>query len=982
MWPPPDAAAARAPRRRWRANEASRPRPTAPTPRPPSQQVGPVLGGARRAAPARAAGVFAGAEFVEHLTVFLLACVVGWHVIWNVTPALHTPLMSVTNAISGIILVGGILLMRDGRHRRGRRSWPPSRSSSPRSTSRAASSSPAHAEDVPPMIGSLVSIQRLAYLAASLLFILSLRGLSTQETRPARQPLGVVGMALAVAVTALALRSPAAGAASRRAMVDASGPARGAPSPRARRIGAVLAARVAMTSMPELVAILHSFVGAAAVLVGIANYLEAERSSGRPTPCTLVEIVRRRLRRRGDLHRLGRRLRQAARDHRQQAAAPAGPPPGQRAAWSCVSIGASVAFLRAPAPAGLVPLLVMTGIACVLGVHLVMAIGGGDMPVVVSMLNSYSGWAAAAAGFMLSNDLLIVTGALVGSSGAILSYIMCKAMNRSLLERHLRRLRRGAGQGVRAPGPGGHGPGGDRRAGGRSARRRAQRHRRPRLRHGGGAGAAPGEGADVAPAEARHQGALRDPPRRRAPARAHERAPRRGRRCPTRSSRRWTRSTTTSPTPTWSIVIGANDIVNPSALTDASSPIYGMPVLEVWKAARVVMMKRSMNAGYAGVDNPLAYKDNTLMLFGDAKATVTKLVAALQARPARRSGAAGEARMTPAHDIARTILDGFDKHYRLFREASARAKYRFVRGDVGGGPRGAKARIQMYDQRVAEAVAALRERFPDVVARRVALARGQARVHRPAPRAPPARVRRDLLQLRRLPRARPALLPQRVHLPPARHLHRAPRRRGADLPLLLPSQGRLAHHAARRAHRASAWPAPSRTSTRDVRRIVRAAARASAEGHGASTTTSRSRCCRRSSSGTRRRTSSGAPSTAATRSPSSSRCTGRTRRDLRRRAAAQAREHRARLQPRAVVLPGRHGGALRLRGVPRDDPAEQAQGGALHDAGPAEAGQDALLPRSRRAHAALHRHASSRRPARAAWSWPSSRARRSPTSSR
>ncbi len=260
-----------------------------------------------------------------------------------------------------------------------------------------------------------------------------------------------------------------------------------------------------------------------------------------------------------------------------------------------------------------------------------MAIGGADMPVVVSMLNSYSGWAAAAAGFMLDNDLLIITGALVGSSGAILCYIMCAAMNRSFLsvilggfgERRRRaREARGAAAGeVKAITAG---------------RDRASSCRAPRASI-----IVPGYGMAVAqaqyplydvtklpPREGR-EGALRHPSGRGPPARAHERAARRSQGA-VRHRARDGGDQRRLPETDVVLVIGANDIVNPGALDDPSSPIYGMPVLEVWKAKTCIVMKRGMASGYAGVENPLFYKDNTRMLFGDAKDTVEALLAALR----------------------------------------------------------------------------------------------------------------------------------------------------------------------------------------------------------------------------------------------------------------------------------------------------------------------------------------------------------------
>jgi NAD(P) transhydrogenase subunit beta len=476
------------------------------------------------------------------------------------------------------------------------------------------------------MIGSLASIQRLAYLAASLLFIFSLRGLSTQETARRGNLSGIIGMVLAVVVTALALRAPGVSTAG----TDAWGLLAGAVAVGAT-IGAILAARVAMTSMPELVAILHSFVGAAAVLVGVANYLEAD-VPGLPTgssPVHQVEIVVGvfigAVTFAGSVVAFGK-LRGTIGSKPLLL-------PGRHVANLAMTIGCAVLsamFMAVPSPAGLWALLAITGIACVLGAHLVLAIGGGDMPVVVSMLNSYSGWAAAAAGFMLSNDLLIVTGALVGSSGAILSIIMCRAMNRSIWNVVFGGFGAAPPKGAAAKGPTGPIHEAtvpqvvDLLAAARSviivpgygmAVAQAQhpvkelttllQKRGTKVRYAihPVAGRLPGHmnvllaEADVSYELVKEMDEINDE----------------------------------FGDTDLAIIIGANDIVNPSALTDTTSPIYGMPVLEVWKAARVVMMKRSMNAGYAGVDNPLSYRENTLMLFGDAKQTVTKLVSSLQA---------------------------------------------------------------------------------------------------------------------------------------------------------------------------------------------------------------------------------------------------------------------------------------------------------------------------------------------------------------
>jgi NAD(P) transhydrogenase subunit beta len=476
------------------------------------------------------------------------------------------------------------------------------------------------------------SIQHIAYLAASLLFIASLRGLSTQQTARRGNAYGAAGMAVAILVTAVAvwLAPPAAGAPHSAAPVSSngawgllvSGLVGGAV------VGGVLAARVAMTSMPELVAILHSFVGAAAVLVGVANYIEsgAEAADGVHLGEIFVGVFIGAVTFSGSVVAFGK-LRGTI-----------GSKPlllsvrhGLNVAMVLASIALGVAFLRAAPGAGVTPLLAMTALALILGAHLVLAIGGGDMPVVVSILNSYSGWAAAAAGFMLSNDLLIVTGALVGSSGAILSSIMCRAMNRSLFSVVFggfgAPVAAGGGSGAAAPG---------------RVQQATVEQVADLLAGARSVIVVPGYGMAVAQAQhpvkelasmlqargttarfAIHPVAGRLP--------GHMNVLLAEANVSYELVKEMDEINDEFSSTDVAIVIGANDIVNPSALTDPSSPIFGMPVLEVWKAARVVIMKRSMSAGYAGVDNRLSYNENTLMLFGDAKDTVQKLVTALQA---------------------------------------------------------------------------------------------------------------------------------------------------------------------------------------------------------------------------------------------------------------------------------------------------------------------------------------------------------------
>jgi NAD(P) transhydrogenase subunit beta len=488
------------------------------------------------------------------------------------------------------------------------------------------------------MSPSLQTVSGLAYLAASLLFILSLRGLSSQDSARRGNLFGTVGMVLAVAVTAFTVLAPlwsngGVGAAA----ATAEGPTAGPPASSVALllvalvagagIGAVLAARVAMTSMPELVAILHSFVGAAAVLVGIASYLTGPNAAEGGLAHLIeidVGVFVGAVTFSGSLVAFGKLRGRIGSKPRAL--------PGRHAAnviMVLICVVSAVVFVRAPSPMGLPALLVTTTIALALGIHLVMAIGGGDMPVVVSLLNSYSGWAASAAGFMLSNDLLIITGALVGSSGAILSIVMCRAMNRSIMNVVFGTFGvpdapRGAGKGAPAG----------------TVHEATPEQVSELLTAARNVVIVPGYGLAVAQAQylvheisshLERQGVkvryAIHPVAGRLP--GHMNVLLAEANVSYDIVKEMDEINEDFANTDVVLVIGANDIVNPSALDDPQSPIYGMPVLEVWKAGRVVMLKRGLAAGYAGVDNPLVYRDNTLMLFGDAKQSVGHLLAAL-----------------------------------------------------------------------------------------------------------------------------------------------------------------------------------------------------------------------------------------------------------------------------------------------------------------------------------------------------------------
>ena len=459
------------------------------------------------------------------------------------------------------------------------------------------------------------------YLVAGVLFILSLGGLASQETARRGNWLGILGMVIAVAatlvhkdvgITPFLIGSMVLGCA----------------------IGAVMAMRVVMTGMPQLVAILHSFVGLAAVLVGIASHvnpLEKLVPHSLQAHIHHVEVwlgvaI-------GAITFTGSVIAWA-----KLRGSMSGKPlllPGRHLLNATITAAIFIGMLvyMDVIPLGVDSLHLLVGqsvLAGLLGIHLVVAIGGADMPVVVSLLNSYSGWAAAAAGFMLQNDLLIVTGALVGSSGAILSYIMCEAMNRSIWNVVF----------------GGFGTGDSKPSSGAAAGPQGDITEADGSQVAGELAVAknviiiPGYGMAVA--RAQHlvnelTRILRDkgcnvryaihPVAGRLPGHMNVLLAEAG--VPYDIVLEMEEINDDLPQTDVVLVIGANDIVNPGAQTDESSPIYGMPVLEAWKAGTVVVLKRGMGAGYAGVQNPQFFNDNTWMLFGDARYSIQTLVSEL-----------------------------------------------------------------------------------------------------------------------------------------------------------------------------------------------------------------------------------------------------------------------------------------------------------------------------------------------------------------
>ena len=456
----------------------------------------------------------------------------------------------------------------------------------------------------------------MAYLVSGVFFVLSLSGLSKQETARKGNFYGILGMGLAILATFLS------GEVDNFKLLIPLMLGGGV-------IGAVLAKRVEMTSMPELVAILHSFVGAAAVLVALASFLDPEQASLEGTNKLIHEIeillgvfiggvtftgsVVAFGKLRGSLS--GKPLLLPARH-----------------LINLGMLGASIwlgsQFLDQGHDQAWISLLIVMGISFILGIHLILAIGGADMPVVVSMLNSYSGWAAAAAGFMLKNDLLIITGALVGSSGAILSYIMCKAMNRSLANVIFGGFGTGGGSSVSSSEIEG------------SITEITADEVAGELKEAKEVMIVPGYGMAVAQAQHVVKDIMENlrardinvrfaihPVAGRLP--GHMNVLLAEANVPYDIVFEMDEINDDLPKVDLLLVVGANDIVNPSALEDSSSPIAGMPVIEAWNAKSVVALKRSMAAGYSGVENPLYFKENTSMLFGDAKDTLSAVLSKL-----------------------------------------------------------------------------------------------------------------------------------------------------------------------------------------------------------------------------------------------------------------------------------------------------------------------------------------------------------------
>ena len=486
------------------------------------------------------------------------------------------------------------------------------------------------------------NLTTVAYIAATILFILSLGGLSNPETSRRGNWFGIIGMTIAVLATVFGSRGTQTGEvsilASHGLVYVVAAMAIGGT------IGLIAAKVVKMTQMPELVAIMHSLVGLAACTIGFASFIDTTpldvpaKDLVASETIHLIEIyvgiLIGAVTFSGSVIAFGKLSGKIG-----------GKPvilPGRHLLnligllvviyYGYVFVAAGGLHGQAPTAAVLLPLIIMTVLALLFGIHMVMAIGGADMPVVVSMLNSYSGWAAAATGFMLSNDLLIVVGALVGSSGAILSYIMCRAMNRKFLAVISGGFGTGGGTAVKKPDGEPQGEVTPISAADTAAL----------LKESKNVIIVPGYGMAVA--QAQHSvfeitKLLREkgvnvrfgihPVAGRMP--GHMNVLLAEAKVPYDIVLEMEEINEDFPETDVAMVIGANDIVDPAAQEDPTSPIAGMPVLEVWKAKTSIMMKRSMASGYAGVDNPLFYKENNRMLFGDAKKMLDEVLANLKA---------------------------------------------------------------------------------------------------------------------------------------------------------------------------------------------------------------------------------------------------------------------------------------------------------------------------------------------------------------
>ena len=453
-----------------------------------------------------------------------------------------------------------------------------------------------------------IEILSASYIGASILFILSLGGLSNQESAQRGNIFGIAGMGLAIIATIFSAK--AGNHLLILIMITAGG-----------MIGLLIARRVEMTAMPQLVAILHCLVGLAAVIIGLASFLEpAVEYSGVEKTIHDIEIYI------GVLIGAVTFTGSIAAFGKLQSWISSSPLliPGRHALNIIIGIGCLILGYLFVTSTDLLPpialLLIMVAFALFFGIHMVLAIGGADMPVVISMLNSYSGWAAAATGFMLANDLLIVVGALVGSSGAILSYIMCKAMNR----RFLAVILGGFGTSSTTASHSDHNG---------EAASISSIQASNLLSEAKSVIVVPGYGMAVAHAQHSVSKLITDlrkagikarfaihPVAGRMP--GHMNVLLAEAKIPYDIVLEMDEINSDFNETDIVLVIGANDIVNPDAEDNPNSPIAGMPVLQVWKAERTIVLKRSMATGYAGIDNPLFYKANTRMLFGDAKESI------------------------------------------------------------------------------------------------------------------------------------------------------------------------------------------------------------------------------------------------------------------------------------------------------------------------------------------------------------------------